>query len=142
MKTALALLVTMLGLGFALNTASCSDQNDCATSSGGSGGTSCVAGNSTAGSAGAAATTCGQLTALQACFSAFCAADGIGTPFCTCYGRGFDLHAQSGDDSSCTCIPIDGASFCAQAAFNGLDGSDVDCTSATAPLVSMCVGVQ
>jgi hypothetical protein len=138
MKAALALVLMMLGLGFALNTASCSDQNACATSSGGSGGTSCVAGAS-AGSAGdAGVTTCGQLTALQTCFAAFCAADGAGTPFCTCYTRGYDLGAEP----TCGCITLNAAAFCQEAEANGLDGSQVDCSASTSAVATQCVDVQ
>jgi hypothetical protein len=74
--------------------------------------------------------------------SAFCAADGLGTPFCTCYGRGFNLKGSTSDATSCTCIAINAASICAQATLIGLDGSEVDCNQLTSPLLSMCVGVQ
>jgi hypothetical protein len=141
-------IVLAIGFGFALNTASCSNQDACG--SGGAAGTSsagdCSTSSATAGSGGAAATTCGQLSALQACFTTFCASDGDGdgTPFCSCFAHGFDLSGPSSgaDSSGCLCISIDSTAFCAQAAANGLDGSSVDCTLATAPLVSMCVGVQ
>jgi hypothetical protein len=143
MKAVLALVLMILGLGFALNTASCSAQNACTTSTGGSSGTAgaagsnCVTGASaTAGSGGA--TTCGQLTALQTCFGTFCTADGVGTPFCNCFTKGYDLSAPP----DCTCITIDGAAFCQQAADNGLDGSNLDCSAATSSVATQCVDVQ
>jgi hypothetical protein len=149
MKTALALVVMLLGLGLALNSASCV-QNACTASSAGSGGTSSAgAGGTSAGTGGsdcsdtssavdAGATTCGQLSAVQACFSTFCAADGLGTPFCTCFSKGFDLGAPP----DCGCITLDAAAFCAQAAANGLDGSSLDCSAATGAVATQCVDVQ
>ena len=86
------------------------------------------------GTAGAAGTTCGQLTALDACFAAFCKASGAGTPFCTCFAKGYDL-APAPD---CACIPLNSAAFCQQAEANGLDGSHLDCTAATTAVASQC----
>ncbi len=149
MKTALALVVMLLGLGFALNSASCI-QSACTTSSGGSGGsagtggaggTDCVSGATAGADAG---TMCPQLTALQACLTAFCASGGpgVGTPFCGCYATGYDLAPQSTDSSSCMCIQFFPAQFCTQAAATGATAdSYADCSSVTSPLISMCVGV-
>jgi hypothetical protein len=147
MKAAAAsALVIVIGIGFAFNTASCSGQNACGASAGaggtgGAGGTSGAGGSSdctsSAGSAGAAATR-NQLTALQTCFSAFCQADGAGSPFCTCFKRGYDLGAPP----DCQCVPFNSAAFCQQAAANGVDGSNLDCSAATSSVATQCVGVQ
>jgi hypothetical protein len=150
MKTALALIAMLLGLGFALDTTSCIP-TACTTSSAGSGGASSAgAGGTSAGTAGsdcsdtssstvdAGATTCGQLSAVQACFSTFCAADGAGTPFCACFTKGYDLGAEP----NCGCVTLDAAAFCAQAAANGLDGSSLDCSAATGAIATQCVDVQ
>ncbi|HWZ91712.1 MAG TPA: hypothetical protein VNW92_22775 [Polyangiaceae bacterium] len=150
MKAAAAWFV-VVGLGLVLNAASCQPQNACATSDAGAGTGGSGAG--TGGGAGScsttdtstadAATTCGQLTALQDCLGAFCKADGAGSPFCTCFMRGYDL-SPPGDNSNpgCLCIPFNSAAFCQQAADNGLDGSDLDCSAATASVATQCVGVQ
>jgi hypothetical protein len=146
MKAAAALLV-VVGLGLVLNAASCEPKSACATSDAGAG-----AGGSGGGDGGCstdtstpdAATTCGQLTALQDCLGAFCKAAGAGTPFCTCFTRGYDLSGPGMDSShpGCLCIPFNAAAFCQQAADNGLDGSDLDCSVATASIATQCVGVQ
>jgi hypothetical protein len=150
MKAAAILVVTMIALGFALNMASCSAQNACATSgaTAGAAGSSCAAAAS-AGSAGTAATTCDALTGLQACLSGFCAGDGagVGSPFCGCYASGLDLSGSTdtSDPSAppCTCITFHADAFCAQATANGLTAANyADCAAVTSPLISMCVGVQ
>jgi hypothetical protein len=140
---AVSIVVCLAGWGFALSLANCS-QSACSSNAAtaGSAGSSDCSTSASAGSGGAAATTCDELSAREACLSTFCAADGIGSPFCTCYARGFDLKAPSSDATSCTCIAINATSICAQATLNGLDGSEVDCNQLTSPLISMCVGVQ
>jgi hypothetical protein len=147
MKAAALLVVVIgLGFGFALNTAGCSSQSICATGagaggasgSGGAGGTGGSSNCSSSGGSAGAPTTCGQLTALQACMTAFCKADGAGTPFCTCFTRGYDLGAAP----TCGCISFDSAAFCQQAKDNGLDGSSLDCSAATSAIATQCVGVQ
>jgi hypothetical protein len=148
MKAVLALVMMILGLSLVLSGASCTIPNACTTSSAGSAGS---AGTSSAGSGGSncsetsaasagasGATTCGQLTALQACFGTFCAADGAGTPFCSCFTKGFDLGAPP----DCGCVTLNAAAFCQQAADNGLDGSNLDCSSATGSVATQCVDVQ
>ncbi len=140
-----------------LETAGCTKLDTCgASASAGSGGSAGAGGTSgtggtdcssaSAGSAGAPA-TCDQLTALNACLSAFCKADGAGTPFCGCFLKGYDL-SPAGGTPDCACIAFDtpGAfspsAYCAQAAAVGAMPSDIDCAATTSPLVSMCVGVQ
>jgi hypothetical protein len=142
---AVSIVVFLAGCGVALSLANCS-QSACSSSpasagSSGSGGGSDCSTSASSGSGGAA-TTCGELTAQQACLDAFCAADGIGTPFCGCYAHGFNLKGATSDATSCTCIAINAESICEQATLNGFDGSEVDCTLLTSPLLSMCVGVQ
>jgi hypothetical protein len=149
MKAAVTLVMMISGLSFVLSSASCTIPNACTTSSAGSAGS---AGTSSAGSGGSncsdtsdsasagssGATTCGQLTALQTCFGTFCAADGAGTPFCNCFTKGFDLGAPP----DCGCVTLNAAAFCQQAADNGLDGSNLDCSSATGSVATQCVDVQ
>ncbi|HEX3774574.1 MAG TPA: hypothetical protein VHV51_08930 [Polyangiaceae bacterium] len=145
------LVVLALGMLSAWTNASCSAQNACGGSSGsggtagtsaGSGGTNCTDSSASAGTAGA--TTCSALTGLNACFSAFCQADGAGTPFCGCFSKGFDLGAPETDPTTgattCPCTPVDPAAFCA--AYAGVDGASVDCSAADSVVASMCVGVQ
>ena len=142
MKAAATALVIVALLGFAFNTASCSGQNACAASAGagGASGASGAGGSADCASAGSAGapTTCDQLTALQACFTAFCQADGAGSPFCTCFKRGYDLGAAPG----CLCVPFNATAFCQQAAASGVDSSSLDCSAATSSVATQCVGVQ
>jgi len=136
MKAA-AIVLFLAGLGCALTSASCSDRNACAASdAAGAGGSSCVAGNASAGSGGATVTSCAELTAFEACLSTFCKGSGAGSPFCTCFTRGFDLGA------SCTCVKFDTAAFCQNAQANGIDASSLDCSVVTSQVATMCVGVQ
>jgi hypothetical protein len=90
------------------------------------------------GAAGAAGTTCGELTALDACFNTFCQANGAGTPFCACFTRGYDLSPAP----DCDCIALDSIAFCQQAEANGLDGANLNCASATAAVALQCVAAQ
>lgn len=79
-----------------------------------------------------------QLTALEACFSTFCQANGAGTPFCACFTRGYDLSPAP----DCDCIALDSIAFCQQAEANGLDGANLNCASATAAVALQCVAAQ
>jgi hypothetical protein len=134
----IAKLLLTLALGvplcLALNTASCGptcpNLQSCGTTSADS-----DAGASSAGSGGGA--TCPQLTAQQDCLNSFCqAAD---NPFCTCYKRGFDL----GVDCTCAEFPANyGASYCQDAADQGIDAASFDCSAASSAVGSLCVGVQ
>ena len=133
---ALLAVTLILGLGFVLNTASCSDQTcpagqqSCGTQNGSAAG---AAGN--AGSAGSASTeTCPELQAVQACMDAFCTTKT--NPFCTCYKRGLDLSP------SCVCSRFDAHKFCVNAQAAGVDAANYDCPSATSAVATMCVGVQ
>ena len=152
MKAA-ALIVFLLGLACVLNSASCIKLDTCGASAGsggasGSAGAGGFAGSdcSTSASAGSAGgpTSCALLTALDACLSAFCQADGVGTPFCSCYGKGYDLSPAP----DCVCVAFDSpgafspAAYCAQAAAVDASPSDIDCSATTSPLRSMCVAVQ
>jgi hypothetical protein len=88
-----------------------------------------------AGTAGSSSVTCDQLTALRACLDSFCQpADK--NPFCTCYTRGDDIG------SDCTCTTFDSASYCQQAAANGVDAESLDCSAASSSVATLCVGVQ
>jgi len=129
-----ALLALTFGFALASSSASCgptcpADQPNCGTSNPGS-----SAGSSgDAGAAGSA--TCGQLTAMKSCMTAFCA--GASNPYCTCYKRGFDLSIDG-----CKCIDFDAKSFCELAKANGADGSKYDCGAASSGVSSYCVGVK
>jgi hypothetical protein len=123
-------------LGLALIAASCGPT--CGTLKGcPSAGSSDAGASSVAGSGGSSATTCSALTAQRACLTSFCQT--ASNPFCTCYGRGYDLG------SSCACTPItdaQSASFCQDAANQGIDASNFDCSAASSAVASQCVGVQ
>jgi hypothetical protein len=56
-----------------------------------------------------------QLTALEACFSTFCQANGAGTQFCTCFTRGYDL----GPPPDCECISLGSLGKLARLEFPG-----------------------
>ena len=85
-----------------------------------------------------------MLTALNACLSAFCKADGAQTPFCSCYLKGYDLRAAPKCDCAAFNTPetFSPANYCAQAEAVGASPSDLDCAATTSPLTSMCIGVQ
>ena len=130
-----------------LSVMGCGGSSNTDTNAGGAGGSSAVGkGGSTPASgsggagagAGAATATCDPLTALQTCFSAFCKAGGAGTPFCTCFVRGYDLGAAP----ACECVTFNATAFCQQAEANGLIGSDLDCPAATSAVATQCVGAQ
>ena len=133
-------------VGFALSAAACSDMNQCSSkASAGAGGTSCVAGNASGGSGGSSA-TCTAWTAYQACLSTFCKTDGVGTPFCNCFLKGYDLSPPvtdtNGNESGCACVAANPADFCMRTQAQGIDGSSVDCSAASGQVASLCVGVQ
>jgi len=136
----------VLGFGAALSVVACSDMNNCGSSaSAGAGGSSCVAGNASAGSSGAP-TTCAAWTALQSCLTTFCKSDGVATPFCNCFLKGYDLSPPatdtSGNETGCACVKFDPAPYCAMAIASGNDGSATDCSAASGQVATMCVGVQ
>ena len=144
MKTLLA-LVLVLGLGLAQSTACTGLTPLCpaaAAGAGGSGGSAGGAGSSNcAAGTGGGPTTCPVLTARQACFHAFCQADGSGTPFCDCFKRGYEL----GPAPDCLCLTVsaaDTAAYCQQAADNGVDASALDCSVLTSSVATACVGVK
>jgi hypothetical protein len=124
-------------LGLALIAASCGPTcgtlQGCPSAGSGDAGASSV-GSSTGADSG---TACSALTAQRACLTSFCQT--ASNPFCTCYGRGYDLGP------SCTCTPItdaQSASFCQDAAAQGIDASNFDCSAQTSSVSSQCVGVQ
>jgi hypothetical protein len=99
---------------------------------------SCGNSNPSLGDAGATgydADTCGLLTAMKTCMTAFCAT--ASNPFCTCYERGFDLTT-----SGCRCVDFDAKKFCDQAEASGNEGRAYDCAAASSGVSSYCVPVR
>jgi hypothetical protein len=94
------------------------------------------AGGGDAGSSSSDPTTCDQLTALQTCMTAFCKT--TDNPFCSCYEKGFDLGPSPG----CACVDFDAAEYCKEAAANGVDAANLDCSAATSAVATQCVNVQ
>jgi hypothetical protein len=130
------LLAFALGvpLCLALNTAGCGptcpNLQSCGTTTGDS-----DAGASSAGTGGA--TTCPQLVAQQDCLNSFC--HDADNPFCNCYNKGFDLGA----DCNCAAFPPNyGASYCQEAADEGIDAASFDCSAASSAVGSLCIGVE
>jgi hypothetical protein len=126
-------------LGLALIAASCGPT--CGTLKGCPAAGSSDAGASSVGGSGGSsgATTCSALSAQRDCFTNFCKTADLGNPFCTCYGRGYDLG------SNCACTPItdaQSASYCENAAAQGIDASNFDCSAESSAVASRCVGVQ
>lgn len=125
----------MFGLALASSSASCGPTCPAGQQSCGNSNPAASAGSSgDAGAAGSA--TCGLLTAMKTCMTAFCA--GALNPFCTCYTRGVTLSIV--DD--CKCIAFDAKKFCEQAEANGDDGSTYDCAADSSGVSSYCVGVK
>jgi len=97
---------------------------------------SCGNSNASAGSSNDAgsAGSCGLMTALKKCMTAFCAT--ASNPFCTCYKRGYDLNS-----ATCKCVDFD-PEFCTRANENGIDGSSYDCAAESSRISSYCVPVR
>jgi hypothetical protein len=124
----------VLGLALALGGASCgptcpAGQQSCGNSDASAGS------SSDAGGTGYNADTCGLLTAMKKCMTAYCAT--ASNPFCTCYKRGYDLTT-----SGCVCVDFDAKKFCDQAEAAGNDGRAYDCGAASSGVSSYCVGVK
>jgi len=128
----LAALATLSG--------ACSDQNACSgAASAGSAGSCSSSGNSAAGSSGADGGTlssgCSSLLAtIDACYKAFCAADGAGSPFCMCWTKNYDL-----DSKNCVCIAPTKASVCDGLDLSNFQPSDYNCSAATGSVATLCV---
>lgn len=133
-KRALAVLSFVFGSSLALSGASCgptcpAGQQSCGNSNASAGG------SGDAGASGYDGDTCGLLTALKKCMTAYCAT--ASNPFCNCYKRGYDLTT-----SGCVCIDFDAKKFCDQAEASGNDGSGYDCAAASSGVSTYCVPVR
>ena len=129
-KRLFTLLPFAFGAGLALSSANCgpmcpAGQQSCGNSN------ASVAGSS---GADAGSSTCGLMTALKKCMTAFCAT--ATNPFCTCYKRGYDLNGVT-----CKCVDFD-PELCKRAEANGSDGSDYDCAAESSRISSYCVPVR
>jgi hypothetical protein len=138
-KRAITALSFGFGISLSLSGTSCDQmcpagQQDCGDSES-SAGSSGSAGATEAGATGYHADTCGALTALKKCMTAFCAT--TTNPFCTCYKRNYDLTTNG-----CVCVDFDAKDYCAKAKARGDDGRNYDCAAASSGVSSYCVTVK
>jgi hypothetical protein len=137
-KRALAALSISFALSFASGLASCGPTCPAGQQSCGNSNPSPSAGGSNddddagTGYTGYDGATCGALTAMKRCMTAFCAK--ASNPFCTCYKRNYDLTTNG-----CVCVDFDAKDYCER---NKGDGSGYDCAAHSSGVSSYCVPVR